>query len=729
MNKQDHIDDELLPVFIDEGRDALPKIQHLWHQLSEDQADIDTIIQQLKRYLHTIKGSARMVGALVLGQQLHEFESFIKGISSAEKLTEKQFRQGHALYDAVMVLFDGLIRHTMQPVSAEEAEDPLYNLTRKEDAYVKVNAAVIDQLLDQSGEMAIVRSYVESETQVLQQVIHELALHIDLLDKRIRHLQMQTDTQARTWRHKEASDQDFDWLEFDEFTYLQELTHQMASNISDISSLRKHLVWTMRNVQMHIDTQARLNKNLQADIMSTRMVMVQVLEERLQRLVTQVAGETKKQIQLTLTGGSTLLDRHILTTMTTVFEHLARNAIVHGLETPQERVSEGKGLTGHIHINVVDEAGEIHFTFADDGRGISLPYVHQRAIALGLMTAEDKMTIDDVLDIIAHPQFSTSHNVTELAGRGVGMDIVSAEIAQLGGRIQLQTTPQVGTTFTIHVPLTLSTMRIVLISVGGQTLGIPLHLVQQIIRKKDLVNEENGQYQWMSQRFSITPLHELLQQPTFISQDSEGMVLLLKHEKVQQAIWVDAVVGNQDVVLKPLEPSWVRVEGVIGATILGSGQIVLIVQPNKLIQKYLTHRVKHKQTESAFTGLTQKTIMVVDDALTVRRVLKKFLEKEGYVVVLAKDGQDALLHLPVQRPDLILMDVEMPKMDGFQLLKEIRANRHMPYIPVIMMTSRIGKKHQQRAKTLGADAYLGKPYEQAKLLMYIQQLLKNVADT
>lgn len=723
MSKLDHIDTDLLPIFIQEGMDILPKIHASWQLLAESQHDRGEALQQLKRYLHTIKGSARMVGAMTLGQALHAFESFIKTVTSTEKLVQEKIHQGQMHYDKVMLIFDELTRQTTDNTTAKEIEEPLYNVNKRDDAYVRVSSGVIDQLLNQSGEIAIVRSYVENEVQVLQQVIQELALHIDMLDKRIRHIQMQTDTQIRTLRHKEATEKEFDWLEFDQFTYLQELTHQMASNISDISSLRKHLVWTMRNVQTHIDTQARLNKHLQSDLMSTRMVMVQEMEDRLQRLVKQVADEMHKEITLTLMGGSTLLDRHILNTMTTVFEHLIRNAIVHGLETVPERVASQKPPVGHIQIDVTDEAGEIHFTFIDDGRGISLDYVHQRAVALGLMTEEASLTLDGVLDIIAHPHFSTSKNVTELAGRGVGMDIVCAEVAQLGGRIQLQTVPNAGTTFIIHVPLTLTTMRIVLIMIGGQTYGIPLHLVQQIIRKRDLTHRENSTYQWQGKPLSLVPLNALLRQTTTLSREDEGMVLMLKQDSIQQGLLVDAVVGNQDVVLKALEPSWVKVEGVLGATILGGGQIVLIVQPNKLIQKYLTHRHKHV-AEQEVDRLKQKTIMVVDDALTVRRVLKKCLEKENYQVVLAKDGQDALLHFPVLLPDLILLDVEMPRMDGFQLLKELRSNKNRPYIPVIMMTSRTGKKHQQRAKALGADAYLGKPYEQTKLLMLIEQLLQ-----
>lgn len=724
MSKSDQLDTDLLPVFIEEGRDVFPKIHALWIALSGEEKHFADNLQQLKRYLHTIKGSARMVGAMVLGQVLHDFESFIKTMPDTTLLTPSQIAQGQIHYDTVMQIFDELTRQTSDKVTVQEIEDPLYAAQKKEDAFVRVASGVIDQLLNQSGEMAIVRSYVENEIQVLKQVIQDLALHIDVLDKRIRRIQMQTDMQVRTLRHKEAIEEEFDSLEFDQFTYLQELTHQMASDISDISSLRKHLVWTMRNVETHIDTQVRLNKNLQADIMSTRMVMVQELEERLQRLVKQVADETHKEIILTLTGGATLLDRHVLNTMTTVFEHLIRNASVHGLEPVQERRAAHKNAEGHIHITVIDDAGEIHFTFADDGRGINLAYVHQRAVSLGLMNEEDQLTLDGVLDIIAHPDFSTSKNVTELAGRGVGMDIVCAEVAQLGGRIQLQTIPQQGTTFTIHVPLTLATMRTVLITVGGQTYGIPLNLVQQVVRNKDVKQMDDGTYQWQGKPFSIVPLGALLRQTSAMSQDDSGMVLVLKQDSVQQGLWVDAVVGNQDVVLKPLAPSWVKVEGILGATILGSGQIVLIVQPNKLIQKYLTHKNKYPIALPETNSTIVKTIMVVDDALTVRRVLKKCLEKENYQVTLAKDGQDALLHLPVQLPDLILLDVEMPRMDGFQLLKEIRSNPEMPYIPVIMITSRTGKKHQQRAKALGADAYLGKPYDQAKLLMLIDQLLQ-----
>lgn len=728
MSKPDQIDTDLLPIFIEEGRDVFSKIHALWQALSANDQHVEDHLQQLKRYLHTIKGSARMVGAMVLGQLLHDFESFIKTISVKKSLTLEQIGIGQQHYDRAMQTFDELSRQPSEKITVQDIEDPLYAAYKKEDAFVRVGSGVIDQLLNQSGEIAIVRSYVENEVQVLKQVIQELALHIDMLDKRIRHIQMQTDTQVRTLRHKEATEKEFDWLEFDQFTYLQELTHQMASNISDISSLRKHLVWTMRNVQTHIDTQARLNKNLQADIMSTRMVMVQESEERLQRLVKQVADETHKNITLTLTGGSTLLDRHILNTMTTVFEHLIRNAIVHGIESDQERLDLHKSIVGHLHITVVDEAGEVHFTFTDDGRGVSLAYVQQRAVSLGLMSEEDELTLDGVLDIIAHPDFSTSKNVTELAGRGVGMDIVCAEVAQLGGRIQLQTIQHEGTTFIIHVPLTLATMRTVLIMIGGQTYGVPLNLVQRIVRKKDLMRSDNGSYQWHGKSISIAPLFTLLRQPTVLSQESDGMVLVLKQDSVQQGVLVDAVVGNQDVVLKPLSPSWVKVDGILGATILGSGQIVLIIQPNTLIQKYLTHKGKHHSSAPEIHTQVPKKIMVVDDALTVRRVLKKCLEKENYQVILAKDGQDALLHLPVQLPDLILLDVEMPRMDGFQLLKEIRSNKEMPYIPVIMITSRTGKKHQQRAKTLGADAYLGKPYDQAKLLILIDQLLQPKAN-
>lgn len=725
----DQIDMELLHVFIEEGKEAFPKLSQLLRQLGLQQSDDAQLLLLIKRYVHTLKGSARMVGAMRLGQCLHECEEWMKSLPSEMSLSEEDMTQGIHYYDECMRLFDSLIALLEEKNHAQQ--DQLTQvLGKKESSYIRIPSSMLDHLLNQVGEIAIVRSYVENEAHVLQQVIQELALHIEILDKKVRDVQMQSGMHMRTLWHQEHGSQ-FDWLEFDQFTYMHELTHKMVNRVSDISALRKHLMWTMRHIQTHITSQTRLTKDLQSDLMSIRMEVFLDAEDRLQRLVRQVGRETQKHIALTMEGGDTRIDRQILTTMTVVFEHLIRNAIVHGLEPPAERLQLGKPEVGHIRIIVRQEGREIVIHFVDDGQGIHLPYVKERAVALGVIASDANMTVDDVLDVIAHPHFSASKNVTELAGRGVGMDIVCAEVAKLGGRIQLKTENQVGTTFTMHLPMTLTTMRIVLVMVASHTYAIPLNLVRQVARKKDVrhvLDDGREVYQWQGKDLSVARLDQLLLQSSWSSNNDEGMALILKNDADNQVLLVDIVLGNQEVIVKQLEPVWVKVDGVLGATILGDGQVVMIVQPNILIQKYMTHRMQVQQA-NMMDMIPPTKVMVVDDALTVRRVLKKMLDKEGYVTFLAKDGQEALLQIPIYWPDIILLDVEMPRMDGFRLLKKIRANAVTRDIPVIMLTSRTATKHQRLAQELGADAYMGKPYQKEALLALMSQLLASRQST
>ena len=510
----------------------------------------------------------------------------------------------------------------------------------------------------------------------------------------------------------------------------------MAESVNDVGSVHQTLARTLESASEDLALQARLTRELQQDLMSVRMVQFGSITERLYRVTRQASKEVDKRINLDIRGSTVEIDRSVLEKMAGPFEHLLRNAIVHGIETRAARVAAGKGEVGELLIEVRQDGNEVVMQFTDDGAGLDLDRIRSKATQTGLLATVAVVSDAELTDLIFHAGFSTVSEVTELAGRGIGMDVVRAETAALGGRIAIVSAPGRGAQFTVHLPLTLAVTQVVLLTTGGRTFAVPSVLVEQVqqLRAPALAAAyAEGAVTWQSQRVPMVYMASLLGERgvTAVAQQYSPLIIL-KSGANRVAVHVDEILGNREVVVKNVGPQLARLAGIAGATVLGSGEIVLILNPVSLAQHAVLEngRASGGTPSDAVTSVgggasllqaspgprTQHVVMVVDDSLTVRRVTQRLLSREGYQVVLAKDGVDALEQLQAITPDVMLVDIEMPRMDGFDLTRNIRGDERTRHIPIIMITSRTASKHRDYAFELGVDEYLGKPFQEDVLL-------------
>jgi len=746
----DELDADLLPVFLEEGADLLPQVGQSLRAWQHSPSDTSHA-QNLLRVLHTVKGSARMAGAMRLGQHAHEIETHIENMVHAGSATPQAFDELLAHYDHALLLFEQLqhpeaLQHAAAEAAQAEPADaagataaapaaPAAPAPGVDDdaaaasksPLVRVRADILDRLVNQAGEVSISRSKLENEVETLRSSLFEFSENLTRLRRQLREVEMQAESQIAS-RMSISSEREFDPLEFDRFTRLQELTRMMAESVNDVASFHESLTRSVDSASDDLTQQARLTRDLQRDLMRVRMVPFASVSERLFRVARQSAKEVDKRVNLDIRGSAVEIDRSVLERMTAPFEHLLRNAIAHGIEARSTRTDAGKAETGELLVQVAQQGNEVVIEFSDDGAGLDLERIRAKARAVGLLAEDEEVTDAQAADLIFEPGFSTADALT------VGMDVVQSEAQALGGRVDMYSERGKGTRFAIRLPLTLAVTQVVLIAAGGSTYALPAILVEQVLQMKEAPVAEARKLGFIPIQGQQAALHYLPQ----LLGDAEARppmqrscpVMMLKNGNDRLALQVDEVLGNREVVIKNIGPQLSRMAGIAGATVLGSGDIVLILNPVALAGHLAHHpELKPLPKAPAAGGAApamrphDKTIMVVDDSMTVRRVTQRLLEREGFQVMLAKDGVDALEQLQGHRPDMMLVDIEMPRMDGFDLTRNVRGDERTKDIPIIMITSRSADKHRNYALQLGVNAYFGKPYQDDVLLAAIEGLL------
>jgi chemosensory pili system protein ChpA (sensor histidine kinase/response regulator) len=594
---------------------------------------------------------------------------------------------------------------------------------------VRVRSGLLDRLVNNAGEVSITRSRIDATVQQLQGSLGELTESLDRLRRQLRDIELQAETQITSrMEAAKAQAQSFDPLEMDRFTRFQELTRFMAESVNDVATLQRSLQRTLQSAEDELAAQARLTRELQDDLLRTRMVEFESLADRLYRTVRQAAKDTAKQVRLDIVGGGIEIDRGVLERMAGSFEHLLRNSVAHGVELPAEREQLGKEPAGLITITVSQAGNEVAVEVADDGAGLDMARIRARGIERGLVAADADPSEAELAQLIFAPGFSTADTVTELAGRGVGMDVVRSEVNAMGGRIETHSEAGRGSRFRLLLPLTTAVTQVVMLRCGEVQVAVPSPLIE-IVRRVPSAEVEaayaSGELQWNGAALPFFWLSALLQlgQRGGTSGRSQSVVIV-RSAAQRVAVHVDEVVGNQEVVVKNVGPQLARLPGLAGVTLLPSGAVALIYNPVALAAVYATQAralaeaapaLPHEPAAAAAEPVAP-LVLVVDDSLTVRRVTQRLLLREGYRVALAKDGLDALEKLAEERPAVLLSDIEMPRMDGFDLVRNVRADARLAGLPVVMITSRIAQKHRDYAAELGVDHYLGKPYSEEELL-------------
>ena len=737
---RDDIDDQLLPIFLEEAQELLPQIGSDLRDLKANPGD-PKISQSLMRVLHTFKGSSRMAGAIRLGELTHTMESRIEAAVEANQFTPELFRELESKMDRLSLDLDRMRGVEAAPAAALPAaaqpaapaaeapaparvEPPLAGPA----AMLRINADTLDHLINESGEVSIARTRAEAELRVVKQSLNDLSDSIARMRTQLREVEIQAESQmlSRSSEVVEERNRYFDPLELDRYTRLQELTRMMAESLHDVASIQQALLKSVGETDAALLQQARTSRDVQQELMHMRAVPFSNLNERLYRIVRQTARELDKKAELEIEGSQVELDRSVLERIGAPLEHMLRNALGHGIEPPAARVAEGKPESGRIRITLRQESNEIALILSDDGAGIDLVTLHRKALEKGILEPGTAPTDAELLQLVFASGLSTAEVVTELSGRGVGMDVVRSEIAALGGRIDIASARGKGTTFTVYLPLTLAVTQAVLVRSGGRVIAISSAMVEQVLRlKADAMAALYEKTTVESQGHSY-PLHyiqHLLGAAGTSQFQIYNSVLLLRSGIQRIALHVDELLGNQEIVVKNIGPQLARVPGIAGATVLADGRIVLIVNPVQLAYRARTVPAQPAALEPMVARPDAPVIMVVDDSLTVRKFTSRLLEREGYQVVAVKDGVDALEHALGMLPDVMLVDIEMPRMDGFELTRNVRGDPRTHDIPIIIISSRTAEKHRAQAAQLGANGFLGKPYQESDLLGLLSRFI------
>ena len=773
---RDDVDEQVLPIFIEEAAELYPQAGEQVRGWRRAPADVATA-RQLRRTLHTFKGSARMAGAMRLGELVHLMESRLSTGDSLAPASPELFEALDADLDRIGYVFDALrdgktnvplpeiatsaaaeadkaesvqaaaraVGRVMapaieKPVVASSAPPPSVAAEAADfdagaHAMLRVRADIIDRLVNEAGEVAITRARIESELRALKANLLELTGSVVRLRTQVREFEIQAESQIQSRLMQVGEGEEgFDPLEFDRYTRFQELARSLAEGINDVSTIQQSLLRNLDVTDAALVSQARLSRDVQQQLFAIRTVPFGSLSERLYRILRGTAKELDKRANLEIGGAQTELDRSVLEKLVGPLEHLLRNALDHGIEPRGVRAKAGKSETGEITLTVRQIGNEIAIELIDDGAGLNLDRIRAKAVAQGRIAAEAQPTADQLIAYIFEPGFSTAAKVTQVSGRGIGMDVVRAEIAELGGRVEVSTRSGKGTTFTFYLPLTLAVAQAVLVRAAGRLWALPAPMVEKVEQMKpealvELYVQRRVEWQGVSYPFHYLP--RLLGNTERMPESTRtNAVLLLRSGQNVAAVHVDEMIGNQEVVVKNIGPQLARVPGIAGATVLGTGEIVLIINPVQLalradvpVFEPNAERMAPEVPRMAIVQPGRPLVMIVDDSLTVRRITSRLLTREGFDVVAAKDGIDALELLQTETPDVILLDIEMPRMDGFEFTKKIKSDPTYAGIPIVMITSRTAEKHRNRAKELGVELYLGKPFQEEELLTNLREML------
>ncbi|HLI18162.1 MAG TPA: Hpt domain-containing protein [Rhodanobacteraceae bacterium] len=783
------LDPELVELFTEEAGELMDASDGLLAKL-RGAPDDNECLRGLQRNLHTFKGGARVVGIPQVGDLAHAMETLLeklgdrrRGLTPVEvdslergfdRLNElvERIRQSRAIATPLNAIERLNALAEERPVGAKAAtaaHEPARGHHAKVPApapreaprvdesemhapaeMIRVRSDLLDTLVNAAGEASIYRARLEQQVGNFRFNLVELAQTVSRLREQLRKLEIETETQilSRYQRENEAgAGATFDPLELDRFSNLQQYSRALAESVSDLASIEDILDDQTRQSETLLLQQARVNSDLQDGLMRTRMVPFESMVPNLRRTLRGTADELGKRAQLKVVGAQGEMDRSVLERMKAPFEHMLRNALTHGIEDPAERAARGKPMEGTVTIEVGRQGTEVLVRVSDDGAGFDRDAIRAKAIQRGLLKPDVPVADSELFSFVLQTGFSTASEVSQLAGRGVGMDVVANEIRQLGGSLTIESERGQGTVFNIRLPFTLAVTQAITVRAAETTFAIPMTSVQAVsrIRRQEMAEKlasGDRTVTYVGEEYALHDLSELLGfGAASIPEDGTGQLplLMVRAGDLRAAVRIDTVVGSREIVVKPVGPQISNVPGMFGATILGDGSVMLILDPAPLVRHFVAKQAAAAATAEAGAIVEvpdspaaparteaegPRVVMVVDDSITMRKVTTRVLEREQLDVVTAKDGVDALEKLQERIPDVMLLDIEMPRMDGFELATHMKNDARFRHVPIIMITSRTGEKHRERAFEIGVDRYLGKPYSEADLLRNVAEILE-----
>ena len=769
------LDQELVQVFQSEAAEILDSSDVILQRLAVE-PDNSELLNNLRREMHTLKGSSRLAGFMSVGDLAHAAESVLDALSKGilrnappvlEQLQLALDRLHRMLVgvregvqpppqteqiEALHALLGGKPQERIKPVAAVVAAAATAMATAAAapkaavgveapaaaDA-IRVSAALLNNLVNQMGESSIFRARIDQGVGAMSNHLSEFEQTIARLRRQVTHLATQAEAriQSRQDYSTKAHQQEFDPLELDRFTELQQLSRSLMEIADDLNNIGNTLGEHARDITTLLDQQAKVNKEIQQGLMRTGMVRFGSIIPRLRRVVRQSAQELGKRAELLVGGEEAEVDRTVLENMLAPLEHMLRNSLAHGIETPEQRRAAGKSDIGTISLSLRREGAELVLELGDDGSGLHLDIIRRKGEEKGLIEPGQEISQDELIALLLRPGFSTATTVTQISGRGVGMDVVNAAIRAMRGALLIQTEPGQGTRFVIRLPFSLSVTQALLVKAGESIFAIPLLSIELVTRLREehfkaYLAGEQIQHTHNERRYPVHNLGILIGSDHIVPFEEVGdrrpPTLLFRSAEASAALQVEQVLGNQEIIVKPVGPQFNGVPGISGATVLGDGRVVVVLDLAALVRNIGSQLQKQAESRALRVARQESrpeklTVMVIDDSITMRKVTARILERHNIEVVTAKDGMDAVALLQNQVPDLAILDIEMPRMDGFEVIAHVRNQPLLQHLPIIMVTSRGGEKHRERAIRLGVNDYLTKPYQEEQLMQSIRKIL------
>jgi len=781
--------EDMRRIFVGEAERILELSEAIVEHWRESTYD-PRFVTELQRELHTLKGGARTVGLTAVGDLSHAMESVLMMVAEEhlppsetlldliedchdrleELLKSARSKQAAMSVEDLITRMDDLVcpgvsgvpgAAAMRPVGAEASmTSGLAEVTRggavvgaraaagangrlmalDKGERIQVSATFLDSLSDFAGELTISQSRFGQQVGSLKYNLEEMDQTITRLRDQLRRLEIETETHVQSRKNQAVeagSKQELDGLALERFSNLQQLSRSLLESVSDLHSIRDILGGIARESDDMLAEQSRVSKDLQQGLMRTRLSPFSEQVQRFRRLVRRTMTELNKRVELEVEGEDIRLDRAILERITPSLEHLLRNAVDHGIESPEKRKQLGKREIGTVKIAVSRSGPEVVIKVSDDGIGLDQNAIYKIAVQRNMVAPGAKLTDEELFQLILESGFSTMQAVTQISGRGVGLDVVNADIKQFGGTLDIASRPGLGCTFTIRLPFTLAVNQALLVLVDDERFALPISNVAGVVRVsgenlRRLETEQAPSFEYAGSRYPFAHLGTMLEfgEPNYDESRNPYPVVLVHAGEHRMAFLVENLIGRHEIVVKSLGPQLSGIQWLSGATVLGDGHVAMILDVPALLRRAAAlHGVVHNPSnfgQPDASAADAATVMVVDDSITVRQVTQRLLNRNGMEVFTAKDGIEALALLKERRPDLMLLDIEMPRMDGFELAATIRKDDQLKDLPIIMITSRTGKKHSDHATQLGVNRYLGKPYHEGELLENINSLLGRV---
>jgi chemosensory pili system protein ChpA (sensor histidine kinase/response regulator) len=756
------VDAGLYETFLADAPGQLASLGDTVRALARGPVDL-AAVTEAQRTAHTFKGSGNIIGIRGVGKLAHRMEDLLDfaivqggalpqpmardleaaaatldqmvySLRGEEEAPADALQRLTTLVDWARAIDDGTweerlgevgMQATPAPVAAARpaaADAPTANTAPDTESQVRVAASRVDRLVRQAGQHLVQQGRIAEQIARVEERLAAITASHSALTARLSQLQAQIDRQGVSLQEKADQAGDFDALEMDRYNELHALTRFVAEMAADADDLARGTRDELREASQGLADHGRALKAQHGELLGARLVPFRNIAARLRRNVSQTAATTGKQVRLEIEGEQIQLDGDVLERLTEPLLHLLRNAVDHGIEPAEERTLFGKPAEGLIKLSVTRDGQTVRVVCRDDGRGLDLAAIHAKALALGLVGADVEPTVEMVSRLILLPGFSTRDEVTDVSGRGVGMDVVAERLRAMKGHLDIESAPLEGSSFTLRVPATTGAAHVLVVDAAGERFALPTEAVvmglaagQGVLRDGRLVL---GERDW-----PVQALAALLGLPEIEQPAAERPAVVLRSGREEIAVWIDRVVEARELILQDTGRLLQRLRGVGSGALRSDGRVLFLLDPEALGSRDLELSANAAGALRQRLRVERRRALVVDDSLSVRKTLSQLLVDAGYEVRTARDGFDALEALSRERADIVLTDLEMPNLNGLDLTRRIRQSPTLAALPVVMITSRATDKHRAGAQDVGVSAYLTKPYTDGELLGQVRELL------